>query len=294
MEALNLALRAVARPGDVIALESPTYFGVLQTIESLGMKAIEIPTHPRNGMDLDCLESSIPKHRVKACVTMSNCHNPLGFVLSNDYKKDLVARTARHGVAVIEDDVYGDLTFDGIRPKTAKAFDRDGLVLLCSSFSKVLAPGFRVGWIHPGRFQDEIRRLKFITTLASPSLPQLAVAEFIQSGGYDRFLRKLRATFASHVQLCSQAIGRYFPSGTRISRPVGGHVLWVELPERIDSLKLYRAALANNISIVPGVAFSPSQRFNHHIRISCGQRWSPTIDRGLATLGKLAGKLLRA
>jgi DNA-binding transcriptional MocR family regulator len=288
MEALHLALRAVAVAGDVIAIESPTYFGKLQIIESFGMKAIEIPTHPRNGMDLAALENAIRKHRVRACMTMTNCHNPLGYVLPNDYKKDLVALTAKHGVALIEDDVYGDLTFDGQRPKTAKSFDRDGLVLLCSSFSKVLAPGFRVGWIQAGRFQDSVERLKFITTLSSPTLPQLVIAEFIQSGGYDRFLRRLRGTFGNQVHAMAQAIARYFPAGTKVSRPAGGFVLWVELPEQVDSMKLYRAALASNISIVPGIACSPTGRFTHHVRISCGQSWSPTIDRALQTLGKLA------
>ena len=292
MEALMLALRATANPGDVVAIESPTYFGVLQIIESLDIKAIEIPTHPRHGMDLNMLESAIRKHRVKACLTMTNCHNPLGFVLSSDYKKELAALVARRKIALIEDDVYGDLSFDGVRPKTAKSFDREGLVLLCNSFSKVLSPGFRVGWIQPGRFQLQVEKLKFITTLNSPSLPQHVVAGFIESGGYDRHLRKLRAAFADQVQRMSQSVGRYFPEGTKVSRPAGGYVLWVELPERVDATKLYRAALAQNISIVPGVMFSPTGRFRNHIRISCGQNWSETIDRALITLGKLAEKSL--
>ncbi len=287
IEALNLGLRAVARPGDVIAMESPTYFAILQIIESLGMKAIEIPTHPRNGMDLDALRSAIRKHRVRACISITNCHNPLGFILDDTYKKNLVALLTKHDVPLIEDDIYGDITFDGIRPKTAKAFDTENIVLLCSSFSKVLAPGFRVGWIHPGRYLDTVTRLKFINTIASPSLPQLTIAEFIQSGGYDRYLRGLRTSLANQVQVYSQAVARYLPEGTKISRPAGGYVLWVELPETIDALKLYRAALTQNISIVPGLIFSASGRFRNHIRISCGHPWSDSIERALATLGKL-------
>ena len=192
MEALNLCLRVVAKTGEVIAIESPTYFGVLQTIESLGMRALEIPTHPRTGMNLDVLERAIKKHHVKACIAMTNCHNPLGYVLAEERKKALVELTAKHQVPLIEDDIYGDLTFDPQRPKVAKAFDRNGLVLLCSSFSKVLAPGFRVGWVQPGRFREEVERLKFLSTIATASLPQLAVAHFLESGGYDRYLRRLR------------------------------------------------------------------------------------------------------
>jgi DNA-binding transcriptional MocR family regulator len=291
MEALNLGLRAVAGPGDVIAMESPTYFAILQIIESLGMRAVEIPTHPRNGMDLNALESAIRKHRVRACVSMTNCHNPLGFILDDSYKKDLVTLLTKNDVPLIEDDIYGDITFNGIRPKTAKTFDTEGIVLLCSSFSKVLAPGFRIGWIHAGRFVDKVTRLKFINTISSPSLPQLAIAEFIQSGGYDRHLRGLRTALSNQIQLYSQAVARYFPAGTKISRPAGGYVLWLELPETIDALELYRAALAHSISVVPGLICSPTGRFRNYIRISCGNPWSDEIDRALITLGKLAEKL---
>jgi DNA-binding transcriptional MocR family regulator len=291
MEALNLAVRAVARPGDVLAIESPTYFAILHIIESLGMKAIEIPTHPRTGMDLDALSRAIRKHSVRACITVSNGHNPLGFILTDEYKKDLVTLLAKHRVPLIEDDIYGDLALDGTRPKTAKAFDTEGLVLLCSSFSKVLAPGFRVGWIEAGRFRDAVRRLKFMNTIFTSSLPQLAIAEFIESGGYDRYLRGLRQTLAGQVQLHSQAVARYFPEGTKISRPAGGYVLWVELPGSIDSLKLYRAAAAQKISIVPGVIFSANGQFRNFIRLSCGNPLSDSVERALVTLGKLCERV---
>jgi DNA-binding transcriptional MocR family regulator len=291
MEALNLAVRAAARPGDVVAIESPTYFAILQILESLGMKAIEIPTHPRTGMDLDALSRAIRKHAVRACITISNGHNPLGYILTDDYKRDLVSLLTRHKVPLIEDDIYGDLNHSGARPKTAKAFDSEGLVLLCSSFSKVLAPGFRVGWIEAGRFRDAVKRLKFINTLSSPSLPQMTIAEFIQSGGYDRYLRNMRQKVANQVQLYSQAVARYFPEGTKISRPAAGYVLWVELPPTVDSYKLYRAADAQKLSIVPGVIFSATGQFGNFVRISCGHPFTDFIERALLSLGKLCEKL---
>jgi len=289
MEALNLAVRAVASPGEVIAIESPTYFAVLQIIESLGMKAIEIPTHPRAGMDLEALSRAIRKHRVRGCISITNCHNPLGFILDDEYKKRLVELLAKHNVPLIEDDIYGDLAFSPVRPKPAKAFDTEGMVLLCSSFSKVLAPGFRIGWIEPGRYREAVRRLKFINTIAAPSLPQLVIAEFIQSGGYDRYLRGLRQTLSSQQQLYSQAAARYFPAGTKISRPAGGCVLWLELPKSVDALKLYRLAALRNISIIPGVIFSASGQFTNYIRLSCGFPLDDFIDNALRTLGKLCG-----
>ncbi|HLY99863.1 MAG TPA: PLP-dependent aminotransferase family protein, partial [Candidatus Angelobacter sp.] len=289
-EALSLCLRAVAKPGDVIAVESPTYFGMLELAAFFQVKVIEIPTHPQQGMDLDELERAIRKHRIKACMVMPNCHNPLGYVLSDDYKKALVDLTARRNVVLIEDDVYGELAFDGPRPSTLKSFDRKGLVLLCSSFSKIISPGYRIGWVAPGRFRAEIERLKFMSTVASPSLPQLVIAEFMASGGYDRHLKRIRKTLAGYVDLVRLAIAKYFPEGTRVSRPAGGHVLWVELPPKINALRLYQAALAEHISILPGTIFSATGRYKNYVRLNCAHHWSEAHDRALLTLGRLCEK----
>jgi DNA-binding transcriptional MocR family regulator len=293
LEALNLCLRAVASPGDVIAIESPTYFGVLQAIQSLGMQAVEIPTHPQASMCFDALESALRQYRVKACVVMPNCQNPMGFVVPEKRKKAFVELTHRYGVPVIEDDVYGDLAFEG-REKTLKAFDREGLVLLCSSFSKVLVPGFRIGWVHAGRYRNEVERLKYVTTIAAPTLAQLVVAEAMKAGQYDRYLRRLRKTFAEQVQAASNAVARYFPEGTRMTKPRGGYMLWVELPASIDGFCVYREALQRHISIMPGAIFSPDNRFRNHIRISCNQPWSDKQDRALQVLGEICKQLARS
>ncbi len=287
MEGLNLCLRAIARPGDVIALETPTYFNVIQAIESLGMKAIEIPTHSRTGMDLDALENAIKKHHVRGVISMTNCHNPLGYILPDDLKKALVELLARYEVPLIEDDVYGDLAFAHDRPRSAKSFDRNGLVIVCGSFSKTISPGLRVGWIHTDRYRAKIEQLKFISSIASPSLSQLVVESFLKSGGYDRHLRRLRMMLQQQVHSVSQAVAKYFPEGTRISRPAGGYVLWVELPKRIDAVAVYRKALAHGISISPGPIFSASGRFKNCIRLNCGQSWSGEVDRALLKLGRI-------
>ena len=286
LEALNLCLRAVAKPNDVIAIESPTYFGVLQAIQSLGMRAVEIPTYPQTGMRLEVLEEAIRKHSVKACVVMPNCQNPMGYVVPDALKRLFVELTSRYKIPVIEDDVYGDLAFAG-RARTLKSFDEHGLVLLCSSFSKVLAPGLRIGWVHAGKFRPEVEKLKYVTTIASPTLAQLVVADCLQSGRYERYLRKLRKTFCDQVQSASNAVAKYFPEGTRITRPRGGYLLWIELPKRIDAFQVYREALQKNVSIMPGTIFSPTGRFGNHIRISCNHPWSDKFDRAIETLGRL-------
>ena len=242
-EALHLCLRAVTAPGDLVAIESPAYFGTLLLLESLGLQAIEIPAHPRHGICLDHLGEALKKHRIRACVASPNFSNPLGSSMPDDAKRELVEMLARRGVPLIEDDVYGDLYFSGARPKAAKAFDKEGLVLLCSSFSKLIAPSYRVGWTAAGRFQAKVESLKLTTTLATPTLLQIAIADFLENGAYDRHLRKLRAAFAIQTERMIAAVGRHFPAGTKVTRPTGGFVLWVELPRGANSLDLLERAL---------------------------------------------------
>jgi DNA-binding transcriptional MocR family regulator len=233
-EALALCLRAVTKPGDVVAVESPTYFGILQAIEERGLKALEIPMHPRTGMDLDALERALKSHPIAACLAVPNFNNPLGSLMPDDHKRRLVEILARRDVPLIEDDINGDLSHDSSRPRVAHSYDRDGRVLLCGSFSKTLAPGYRVGWVAPGRYYERVKALKITSTLATATLPQLAVAEFIANGGYDHHLRALRRSMADQIRRMSEAVAESFPADMKITRPAGGFVLWVELPKKVS------------------------------------------------------------
>jgi len=294
MEALHLCLRAVARRGDTIAVESPAYYGLLQLIESHGIRAIEIPAHPRNGMDLDVLEEALGHHRIKAVLAIPNFSNPLGALMPDEAKERLVAMLARREIPLIEDDICGDLHFGDVRPRTAKSFDKSGLVMLCSSFSKTVAPGYRVGWVAPGRFREEVEQLKFTQTVGTPTLPQMAIAELLDTGGYDHHLRTLRRRLAAQVARMSEAIAEHFPPGTRISRPAGGMVLWVELPPGTSALELHARALERGICVAPGPIFSAKQRFSSFIRVNCGHPWSDLFDHAVRTLGRLVGELMEA
>ena len=216
-----------------------------------------------------------------------NFSNPLGSLMPDDKKQALAGLIARHDLPLIEDDIYGDLGFAPDRPRVVKAFDKKGLVILCSSFSKTLAPGYRIGWIMPGRFQPEIERLKTACTIATATAPQLAVAEFLSNGGYDHHLRKIRRIHMRQIWLITQAVSKFFPKGTGVSRPAGGFVLWVELPEYVDSLKLYELALKAKITIAPGPIFSVRRGYRNYIRLN-GAFWSEKIEKALATLGNLA------
>ncbi len=296
-EALYLSLRAVTKPGDVIAVESPAYFGLLRLVEGNGLRAVEIPTDPRTGLDLDALDDAVRGAPVRAVLAAPNFTNPLGARMPDENKERLVKMLARREIPLVEDDVYGDLAHDGTRPRPAKAFDKDGWVLLCGSVSKTLAPGYRVGWVAPGRFQDAVERLKFAHSVASPSPTQMAVAEFLAEGGYDRHVRKLRRVLAAQTARYREAIAEAFPEGTRVSCPQGGFFLWVELKEergRALAVELQLRALDRGIAIAPGPIFSARAKkggFAHCVRISTGHPFSPAIARAIAELGKLAHEI---
>ena len=286
-EALALCLRAVAQPGDIIAIESPTFYGLLQAIESLGMQVLEIPTHPRDGISLEALSLAIEQWNVKACVVVPSNSNPLGYCMSDDKKRQLVKLLAGHNIPLIEDDIYGELGFDLTRPVAAKSFDTNGNVLYCSSFSKTLSPGLRVGWVAAGRYQKKVAYLKFLSSIATATLPQIAIAEFLSSGGYDRYLRKVRGLYRQQTERMLQAVSQWFPQGTRVTQPAGGFVIWVELPAHVDSLQLLGKALEKNISFAPGQLFSAKQKYKNYIRLNCAQPWNETIDKAVMTLGHL-------
>lgn len=292
-EAITLALRATCRPGDVVAIESPMFFGILQVMEVLGLRAVEIPCHPRTGLDLEALASAMRRHRLAAVVAIPQFNNPQGSLMPESHKRALLDLLAKRDLPLIEDDIYGELHFDSARPRPAKTFDPAGRVLMCSSVSKTLAMGLRVGWIAPGRYREAVLRIKRSTSVASATLPAHVVAEFMTNGGYDRHLRRMRAALHQNVGRFSEAIAQAFPKGVRLSRPQGGLVLWVELPRGVDAVRLHEAASAERISIAPGPLFSARGRYRNFIRINCGDVWTPRQERALMLLGHLAAQQLK-
>ena len=287
-EALTLALRATTQPGDIVAIESPAFFGTLQLIESLGLKALEIPTDPQTGISPDALELALERWPVKACLACTSFSNPSGASMPDAHKRRLVQMLSARGVALIEDDIYGELAHDGERPRVAKAWDRHGLVLLCSSFSKTIAPGLRIGWIVAGRWRREVEQLKYGSTMATALLPQRALADYLATGRWERHLARVRRQYAEQMARMQTAIARHFPTGTRCTRPAGGFILWLELPEHVDALQLQSQALAAGISISPGPMFSPQSKYRNCVRLMCAVRWDARVDAALATLGALA------
>ena len=288
LEALNLCLSAVAQPGDLVAIESPGFYGALQALERLKMKALEIPVHPQDGLDLAALARALERHPVKACWFMTSFQNPTGTSLPPDKKQALVALLAGHGIPLIEDDVYGELYFGNSAPLPAKAYDREGLVMHCSSFSKTLAPGYRVGWVSPGRFGEQIARLKLMTNLSASLPAQLALADYLQHGGYDKHLRKLRHAMEAQLASLLAAIARHFPPGVRVARPAGGYFVWLAFDAGFDALVLHQAARELGISVAPGPIFSARRDFGHCLRLNYGQPWDGRFEDAIRTLGALA------
>ncbi|MGD9030046.1 MAG: PLP-dependent aminotransferase family protein [Anaerolineae bacterium] len=292
-ESINLCLRAVCEPGNVVAIESPFYFDALQTLEALGLQALEIPTHPRDGISLNALRFAIDHNDVRACLAISNFNNPLGSCIPDEKKRELVALLTEHRIPLIENDIFGELYFSDSRPSVAKAHDREGWVMLCSSFSKTLCPGYRVGWVVPGRFQPTIEWLKYTSSLAAPTLSEYTIATFMASGGYAPYLRRTRRTYERHVAAMSQAVRRCFPEETRLTRPGGGFVLWVQLPECVDSVALYKRALDAGIAITPGLLFSTSDQYRHFIRLNAAN-WSDEAEAAIERLGAIIEQLCRS
>src|SRR5688572_3439910 len=293
LEALNLCLQTVTKPGDTVAIEAPSFYACLQAIEMWGLRAVEIPTHPREGVDLSALSQALSKHDVRACWFMTSFQNPLGASMPEDKKRDLVKLLAERDIPLIEDDVYAELHFGERRPKPAKAFDRKGLVLNCGSFSKSLAPGYRLGWTAAGRFAADVQRRKITTSLATSVPIQNGIAQMLRNEAYDRHLDKLRQALKSQQAAALAAINKHFPSGIRVATPEGGYFLWLELPESVDALEVHRRAIEAHISIAPGPMFSARRQFHSCLRLNYGHPWTEQVDTAVAELGRIVAQLAK-
>jgi len=292
MNAISYALMALTKPGDTVAVESPSYFGSLRLLNSMGLRVLELPTHPDTGIAPDDLRKAIAKHRIKACLFVTNFGNPLGHCMPDAAKEETVRILEHYGIPLIEDDLYGDVFFGKRRPRSCKTYDESGNVLWCGSISKTLAPGYRVGWIAPGKYYDDIKRLKLYHSITSASPEQAAIANFLATGRYEHHLRNLRQTLQGNSLQYIRAIGEYFPEGTRVSHPEGGFILWVELDKRIDTHELYHLALKQRISIAPGAMFSMQDKYNHCMRLSYGMVWNDKLEAALQKLGAIAKSML--
>lgn len=292
MNAIAYCLLSLTKPGDIIAVESPAYFGVLRFAESIGLKVLELPTDPDTGVDPADIKKALNKYNIKAFFFVTNFSNPHGYCMPDDQKEAIVKLLAKHGVPLIEDDLYGDVYFGKQRPKSCKSFDEEGNVLWCSSVSKTLAPGFRVGWVAPGKYLKKIKRLKLYNSITSATPQQAAIAHFMTEGRYQHHMRKLRQTLHASSLQFTRAIDEYFPENIKMSNPKGGYILWLELDKSIDTYNLYREAIQHKISIAPGTMFTLQERYSNCMRLSYGMLWDDKVHNALKKLGGLVKEMM--
>lgn len=291
-EALSSSLRAVTQPGDIVVVDSPSFFGSLQAIEMNGVKALEIPTHPETGISLEALQLALDQWPVKACLLTPTNNNPLGYTMPDEHKPKLLELLAKYDLPLIEDDIYGDLSYTLPRPRTIKSFDTDDRVILCSSFSKTLAAGLRVGWVAPGRYTDKVMMMKYVSSMSTATLNQLAIAEFIAQGYYEKHLRKMRKNYRRDRDAVIGWLKRHMPEGTRMSYPQGGYLIWVELPCNLSAIELDKRAHEHKIRIAPGTLFSASGKYQNFMRINSSNSQEPEVETAIATLGMLCHEMI--
>ena len=289
-EGLSVCLRAVTQPGDIVAVESPSFYGSMQAIKAANLKAIEIPTNAETGLSLPALELALEQWPIKAILVTPTCNNPMGYSMPEKDKKMLYQIAQSYDICIIEDDIYGDISYHSPRPKTIKSFDEDGRVLLCSSFSKTVAPGIRVGWIAPGRYRDKVTHVKYVSSSMCPTLPQLAIADFILSGRYNKHTRRVRLLYKQARDHLIQCIKYHFPKGTRISFPQGGYILWVELDKQYDVVKLAAQCKQGKVSIAPGTLFSATGKFRNCMRLNFSEQTEVQRERGIRELALYINK----
>jgi DNA-binding transcriptional MocR family regulator len=290
LNALSYCLMSVTEKGDTVAMESPVSFGMLQLAEALGLQVLELPTHPETGIDLNAFEKALKNKKIKASLLISNFNNPLGSCMPDLHKKAAVQLAEQSNIPLIENDISGDVYFGANRPRSCKTYDKSGIVLWCGSVSKTLAPGYRVGWVAPGRFRENVLRMKLYHSISGTAITQETIGSFLETGRYESHLRKLRHTLQGNMLRYATIISDYFPDGTKASRPQGGSVLWVELPADIDTIALYEKALSRQISFAPGKIFTLQNQYQSCLRLNYGLLWNDQTETQLKALGELAKK----
>lgn len=286
-EALTIALRCIARPGDVIAVESPCYYGALLALEVLDLKVVEVPVSPADGLHIADLKSALKKWPIKGILLNPAFSNPSGYLCSDFQKRELIRLITRYDIGLIEDDVFAELSFLSNRPRSIQSYDRDGRVIYCSSISKTVSSDLRIGWMAPGRYLDQAKAIKYISTLSTQCHTQFALSDFLATSRIDRHIRSLSWEYAKKQRLLVREIGRLFPGNTNVTQPKGGFLCWVKLPEEIDGLALYYAALKEGITVAPGEIFSSTDRFTNYIRLNYAVASDEQIRFSVKTIARL-------
>lgn len=234
LQALTIALSSVTKAGDVIAVDSPCVFSILEVIGNLGLKVIEIPVHYRTGFDTEYFRKVCAENNIQALIVTPNFHNPTGIMMSDSTKKQVLEVAEDHQVCIIENDLYSDLYFEEKRPSSIKSFDKKGVVMMYSSFSKTLAPGIRLGWLYAGSLYAKAERTKFALGRSVSPLYQELILRLLQGNSYERHLRSFRKELNRQANQLLDVLRKSFPQGSYFHKPQGGYSIWAQMPEAMD------------------------------------------------------------
>jgi DNA-binding transcriptional MocR family regulator len=292
INAVALCLQAVTQPGDMVAIESPTFFGFLDLLESLNLKALALPTDPRSGVSLPALQLALDTQPIKALLLVPTLSNPLASVMPLTHKRALARLVAQYRVPLIEDVVFNDLLATDARRRAVKAYDSEGWVMTCGSFAKTVAPGIRLGWVDAGRWSKQVGTLKRVQGAATNAVLEHALADLLTQGSYESHVRRLCLLMKQRLGQARKIIQAHFPAGTKVNDPPAGYTLWVELPAAVDTMLLFDACKAQGIVVGPGQLFCASHRYRHCLRLSFSGFWGELEQAALAKVGRLACQLV--
>lgn len=287
LQALYVALASVCSAGDVVAVESPCIFSMLEVIRVLNLKVIEIPIDRENGFDIDFLKKACAKNKISAVLLTPNFHNPSGILLTDEKKKAVLSVAQDYGIALIENDIYGDLNFNGIRPTTIKSFDDSGLVMTYSSYAKTLAPGIRLGWLSAGKFVQRAEQIKFSLGSTVSPIYQETVNRLLSKSSYERHLMAFRKQLAKNASLTLDLISENFPEDTSMTIPTGGYSVWVKMPDATDMDYFYAQCEKIGVRFTPGYTFSFSDTFSNYFRVVFADAYTPKRIEAIRQAGQL-------
>jgi DNA-binding transcriptional MocR family regulator len=288
--ALVSAVEASTAPGDTIAIRTPTFYPLLRIIHSLNRKIIEIPSTANRAGDLERLEEAIERFNVRACVVSVSLPDPYGASLSDVDKRRLIDLAERFNMAMIEDDVFGHVSIRNKLMRPLKAFDQNGRVLHCSSFSKTLGSGLRVGWCMPGRYAKAMQNVRSIVAPAMPVFEQAVIAKLLESPSFSRHVRELKLNVRQNIHALQNALGEGLLAGSHLTSKDGGLLAWVRLPAGTSATTIYKAALERNVALAPGGMYSLANQFDDHIRLFLGIE-THNFRRALSILARPTGRL---
>jgi DNA-binding transcriptional MocR family regulator len=285
-QALHLALQVHAAPGDVVACESPCYYNLLEQIHRRGCRALPLPMAGAAGIDLGAAEALLRRHRPSCLVVCPTLSNPSAATMEDGAREGLVALCRQRGVRLVEDDIYSELHEAGA-PRPLRAWDPEGrVVTVVTSFCKSVAPGLRVGAMLPGDGFEAAVRAKCMADLHSAVVAEATLAAFMEGGALERHLRGLRAVCRRRRQRVREAVAAYFPAGTVVEPPPGGFIVWVELPVRVDAVRLKAEAARRRVSFAPGELFLTGAARRTCLRLNCARAEEGDLERGVALLGE--------